>query len=542
MINFRKDKPAAAIAQTRDVQAPATAQQVSATAGVAKAPLLVGMGPSQEHGTLNDKALQVFQAALDNTEVTLADSKMRGRRGERGVRPRDQAKEPARPFEDPYLVAVPVDKKVKAKELGPAAFFDEPATARRKPADVLKMWASTTHAHLWTTNVGKAMAGFAVDRYAHATVQFDQRGKLEHVVEVLNNADRIALDQENHGQALDPKWREYLEYAAMLHDIGYKNGGFLHPKKGGNDIMYHMREALKEHGVDDKQISDVDLEKISLVVELHGDAFPWNMIGDDQDARRLSPGRGGGAFGDFPYLSLAVVEQIFAQPGRTEQFVDIMKKENEVYIGETKGLSWLDDPAQVKELIRTGYVMHAADKYKCPSSDMLELRKGRGKPGASIPFTSIQAVDNSFRNRDARGMLSNLRGALDAIIPRTVALEKNEKARATLEQKVLEPLYDMLGTVSALIAQLDSDVDNTKKSRSLGDSLKTLAGSHAIDRVQTEIDRLPKAAQKLVDEGVMEIFQNPKPIPLGELLKLVIESTAQGVSKLPDLQPEPPAP
>lgn len=496
-----------------------------------EAPLLLGMGPTQRHGSVDQQAFQVLKSALANTEVTPPD----------GMRPREPTEAP-RPFEDVRNVAVPGDKKVKVADLGPQVFFE--GRSRRSVDDVLKLWASTTHAHLWTTSVGKAMAQFAVDRYGQASLQFDRRGKIEHVVEVLNNADRIALDQQAHGQALDPKWREYLEYGALLHDIGYMNGGFMHPKKGGNDIMYHLKDTLAQHGADKGLLSDADLEKIALVVELHGDAFPWNMIGDDQDARRLSPGRGGGGFGDFPYLSLELVDQIFAQPGRTEQFVEIMKKENEVVIAEAekdgrKALAWLDDPAQVRELIRTGYVMHAADKYKGPSAGMLENRKGKGKVGQSEPFTSLAALDNALRAKDLGGMIGGLAKALDQVVPATVSLEKDKDAQATLEQKILEPLYDQLGFVTALLTNVAQDVA-TSKSATLAGSLGEIVKSKAVTELDDGVNALPEGAQELLQQAVESIFRTK--LSLGGVVKAAIGGVAAQVASAPDPKAEPASP
>src|ERR1044071_7679717 len=142
-------------------------KQVGAVAGD-KTPLFVGFGPSQKHGAVNDKAFQMLHASFDAVDITMADEKARGRRGEVGVRPRGK-NDPVRPFEDPNLLTAPTKDVVKARKLGLNAFFDSPARARRKPEDVLKMWASTTHAHLWTTAAGKAMAHFGVHRYGQAS-------------------------------------------------------------------------------------------------------------------------------------------------------------------------------------------------------------------------------------------------------------------------------------------------------------------------------------------------------------------------------------
>jgi hypothetical protein len=335
--------------------------------GAAKGTLQVGMGPSQPHGTPNDKAFQVFKKAVASEQVVPP----------RGMKPRGPADGPPRPWEDQRAVAIPGDKKVPVKDVGAKFVFET-----RNPGTVdgvLKEWASTTHAHMWTTPIGEAMAGFGVERYGQAALQHDGRGKLQHVVEVLNNADRIAIDMESRGHALDPKWRQYLEYGALLHDIGYMNGGFMHPRKGANDIMFHMRQRLADHGVDPKEISDVDLEKIALVVELHGTAFPWDQI----DARRLA---------GTHYVSLGVAEEIYDKFGGEQALRKAMETDNKEYIAEKGGLKWLSDPKEVRELFRTGWVMHSADNYNGPSAD--PMRRGRGSIGRELPIETLVDLDN----------------------------------------------------------------------------------------------------------------------------------------------------
>jgi len=494
-----------------------------------KTPLFVGFGPSQKHGAVNDKVFQMLHASFDAVDITMADGKQRGRRGEVGVRPRGK-EDAVRPFEDPNLLPVPTKDVVKARKLGLNAFFDSPGRARRKPEDVLKMWASTTHAHLWTTEAGKAMAHFGVHRYGQASVQFDQRGKLEHVVEVLGNADRISLDQQAHGASLDPKWREYLEYAALLHDIGYMNGGWLHPKKGGNDMMYHLREQLRGFGVDDAAISNAEIEKMALVVELHGDAFPWNMIGDDQDARRLSPGRGGGSFGDFPYLSLQAVDEIFAQPGRVKQFVDIMKKENEVYMAENPGaLAWLDDPAQVKELIHTGYVMHAADKYKGPTESMIDART-KATPGVSAPLMSVAECDEYLRRLDIERTVGAFTGALNDAFSAMLEAEPDRSARMTLQQKVLPHVEDALQLISSLADSALRD-SSDRPPKEIAQSLASIADTRAVRDLDATVSQLPKKAQDIVKAAAQKVFGDDVKT-LGGAVQRAIDITASHIEKL----------
>jgi hypothetical protein len=418
--------------------------------------LTVGFGPTQlqTHGAVNQAAIKGFVEAIATEPLTEVEAMV----------PR-QGSVP-RPWEDMRNEAVhSKGPTITAKDLGDRWVFE----GRRGTLDkVLGEWSSTTHAQMWTTPLGQAIAAFAVSRYGQAALQFDGRGKLQHVVEVLNNADRITLDQAAIGEKLAPQWRVYLEYAALLHDIGYMNGGAMHPKKGGNDMMYHLRSELKKHGVDDSAVSDVDIEKMSLIVELHGDAFPWSKIGDATDQKRLA---GSGGFGAFPYLSLDLVDKTFAQPGRTEQFVDIMREENKVYIAEKGGLQWLSDPAQVRELIRTGYVMHAADKYKGPSGDQIGTRIGT-TPGLSAPLTTFADTDEFLRVLDNENALGGLASSICSLTNQVIA-QVPFAERASLQKKLegfaqsLRGIADIIGTIeptdsNAHIASSLIDIANSK--------------------------------------------------------------------------------
>jgi hypothetical protein len=487
-------------------------QAVVATQSVTvAAPALgVGFGPrqTQAHGVINQAAIKGFQAAIEREPLTVV-ADMAPRQG--GI---------PRPWEDVRSVAVKAADAptITAKQLGDAWLFED----RKGTLDkILSDWSSTTHAEMWTTPIGKGVAAFAVSRYGQASLQFDQRGKLQHVVEVLNNADRVTLDQASLGEKLDPQWRGYLEYAALLHDIGYMNGGFMHPKKGGNDMMYHLRTELEKHGVDGSTLSDVDIEKMALIVELHGDSFPWGQIGDDADKKRLA---GTGGFGDFPYLSLGLVDQTFAKPGRTEQFIDIMRKENEVYIAERGGLSWLNDPAQVRELIRTGYVMHAADKYKGPSANQIETRAGT-KPGVSAPLTTFAAADEFLRvqdvNRTIGGLSRATNGLLNQILNQAPAAQRN-----VLQQKVMVDLEDSLAGIAALIGNVTKTLGPQASNDQVAASLAEVGNCRFVRELDVVVNRMLPDAVVLVQTMV----EGAGASSLRALVEGAIKSAAQHLS------------
>ena len=513
--------------------APPVAALVAAPVATApvKAPLLVPFGPSQKYGDVNQVALQIFGQVIDTERLTPVT----------GMIPRPQG-QPMRPWEDARAVAVHFKPKAAAEEATATTTAPALPTAKALGGDfvfegtignvqaVLALWAATTHAALWTTSVGTGVASFAISRYGQAALQYDRRGKLEHVVEVLHNADRITLDQAAHGEPLDPKWRQYLEYAALLHDVGYMNGGFMHPKKGGNDMLYHLKEHLRERGVDDKSLTDADIEKMALIVELHGDSFPWGQIGDAQDCRRLSPGKG--RFGDFPYLSLKVVDEIFAQPGRTEALITAMKKENEVYLQEKGGLAWLDDPDEVRELIRVGYVMHAADKYKGPSAKQIDSRAGT-TPGVSAPLTSLKEVDNYLRAQDVDAAGRGVRDAASQVF-RRILEQTPPHERPAMRKKVLAPLQQALASICALA---DNSLSTpTAKSAALSSSMKQVADTKWVKELDHLVASLKKKEhRKLVDEAVAHVF-GKQATSLSDAMRQILLQTANDLAILPEYQ------
>ena len=496
-------------------QQPAQVQDVKkaeATQQVGKPSLTVGMGPSQAHGTPNDKAFRVFKKAVDNETVVKP----------LGMRPRQPSDGPARPWEDQRAVAVPGTKKVPVKDLGPSFVFET-----RNPGTVdgvLKEWASTTHAHMWTTPIGEAMAGFGVERYGQASLQHDGRGKLQHVVEVLNNADRIALDMESRGHGLDPKWRQYLEYAALLHDIGYMNGGFMHPRKGANDIMFHMRQRLADHGVDAKDITDVDLEKIALVVELHGTSFPWDQI----DARRLA---------GTHYVSLGVAEEIYDKHGGAKSLKSAMEQDNKEYIAETGGLSWLSDPAQLRELFRTGWVMHSADNYNGPSSD--PLRRGGGRLGRELPIETLRDLDNLLREQDVHDLGRGLMRYFSGVANAPLAGLKTEKERAEMGKKTQAVANELSKLADLLGAALDQPA---KRSTDVARDVRALLDAAPMKKLDDAFAKAPKEAARAYDEALPFVpgFQGSIPgasrMKPSEVVATVINIIAGELSKLPDHQ------
>jgi hypothetical protein len=248
----------------------------------------------------------------------------------------------------------------------------------------IALWSSTRNADLWSKPIGKAMAHFAAHRYGGAVTRYGMQ-KFTHAAEVLWFSDTIAAQQEKRGSQLSGHWRELLEYAAFLHDIGYMNGGYAHSGKGGRDILFNLLDDEPELK---QRFSQVDAEKMALLVELHGKAFPWD---------RVDPRLPGGH-----YVDLRVVDQIL-DAAALKRLATAMREENDAYLRGKEGdgkLAW---------------ILHSADAYLGdlhPADNPLEQRArpvGVRELGQHTPLASVKQLEKYLRDQAARESLVRCR-------------------------------------------------------------------------------------------------------------------------------------
>jgi hypothetical protein len=456
----------------------------------AQAALEVGFGPSSAPSGVRAAALRTFESALANVTITLPT----------GMAPRP-AGVPALPWEDVREMALPGEQQVRAADLVDAFVFE---WGGGKLDQVLSTWASTTHAHLWSTPLGQAVAEFGIERYAAASQQFDRRGKLGHVVAVLAHADRIALDQAARGNPMAPAWRERLEYAAYLHDIGYMNGGRFHPKKGANDLLAHFGERAPE-------LPQKELEMIAMIVAQHGTSFPWDRL----DQARLA---------GMHYVSVDVVEEIAAEPGRMQAYIDALKSDNADYIAQTGGLKWLDDPAEVKGLLRAGWVMHSADNFNGPRASF--AGRDVGKIGVETPLRSVAELERFLRDRELTSAVRKVASHLGRIVDARV-----DAGAGALDRR--------LERLAALLDSLAHDPpDGSKTAAQSVRALLDTPDFKGLDGAMAALDEALQAKLAKASAWPPPSRRGPEPVvvdgPFSSQIRHILEALALTIEALPD--------
>lgn len=256
--------------------------------------------------------------------------------------------------------------------------------------------ASTSRAQLWASTLGKGLAHFAMERYGrYANHPQEGRPKLTHAAQVTWHTSMIADNHDKRGIKLDAAWRDRLEYAGFLHDVGYYNGGFAHPGKGGLDMLFNLQSHLKSIGSD---LSQDEVERIALMVECHGMSYPWDQKIDPRP--RVAGVDAADRFSGYHYVSADVVWNILKPNWR--KLAEVLRQENKAYLAvNPQGLKWLDDEQEVKNLVLGGWMLHCGDKFL--GEDSLPSPKGlprpsRGVYAQNVPITSEVELDKFHRD------------------------------------------------------------------------------------------------------------------------------------------------
>ncbi|MBI5509972.1 MAG: hypothetical protein HY903_14545 [Deltaproteobacteria bacterium] len=441
----------------------------------------------------------------------------------------ERRKRPPMPWEDMRENWEPkVEKTVKLGEVASQVF------ERKGQLDyALGLWSSTRHGDAWETPAGQELARFALQRYSVAVTREDNQ-KIPHAAEVLWFADRIASTQERRGGALSPKWATLLEYAAFLHDVGYMNGGRAHSGKGGLDILFNLRaENPKLRAL----ISQEDAEKIALLVELHGTAFPWD---------RVDPRLPGGH-----YVDVKVVDQI-VDAAAQKRLVAAMRQENAAYLDAKNPegglrLAWLEDPKEVQELTRAGWILHSADNYLGVERPTVNPLTHSTQPpakrelGLHAPLASVRQLEKYLRDQKIAGGLQSLRIFADDIKPlidqiksdidvvgRAIASQEGSKpSKAGIEAAppILERLRLLIASANSGVERLQADVAE-QKSGAIARDLGELFDARFVKDVEATLAKLhPQVAflLRVGGEGFM-----------AEHLRAV-RAVASGIAAQPDV-------
>lgn len=289
----------------------------------------------------------------------------------------------------------PWETKKKAKRV--RSLFDLIGTKDqpRRFDHALRLWASTPAGGVWETTLGKGIAEFALSRYW--LVASEQKiDKLDHAATVLWYTMQIQEAQASSGFPLDARWQSALEYAALLHDIGYLHGWRFHSGTGGADVLGHLNPFLVSRGI--PPLSQEDLERVACIVELHGTAFPWDKVDHAIATEREAPGDYYLAGPQFLDLKLAL--QLMS--GKEHLIGEALRQENSRYLkepplpGQEAKLKFLDDPAELRQLLIAGWAVHSGDRESgplAPGADGRPVEAPERQLGWQLPIQDLTQLE-----------------------------------------------------------------------------------------------------------------------------------------------------
>ena len=213
---------------------------------------------------------------------------------------------------------------------------------------------------------------------------------------MIDQTERMRRASEKREVVLPKAWAERLDLAAIAHDVGYVHGGRFHPSNGAIDMMenfgaYAHHQGLLPPNTPEQQ---TEIEKIAILAQMHGMSFPWDRF----DARLP---------GDH-HVSLDLVEELVEAGGGAQKLRAILRDEYRDYSQRPGALAWLDDPQEMKYLIRAGWLLHCADKNLGPKGEasLAVVRKAvsagtvSGKLGKNIPLETAEQLDRHLGRPD----------------------------------------------------------------------------------------------------------------------------------------------
>lgn len=338
------------------------------------------------------------------------------------------------------------------------------------------LWGASRRPDLWNSAQGMGIAHYALGRLGLAAIQGDKRrDKIVHSATILWHANQIADEQAKKGSTLTPRWREYLEYATLLHDVGYANGGRFHPRTGALDVLAMLQKHLSDRGA--PTLSKSDLEKISVLIEMHGTSFPW-----DKCEPLL--------VGEF-YADVALAKNMMApQKDRLKQVLRDENKDYEPKLASADKFPWLDDPAELDGLMTAGWILHSADNENSygPSRDLEKIssqpaRTTGGRLGKEIPASTLAELMEVRRS------------------------EEVEAAVRYIMRDGMRPLYAVLKLSADAVSRRGSNGSAAKALGDLQDTLRTnLDAAHGM--FAEVVDGVSTHSSKEVANAVRNVLTN----------------------------------
>lgn len=408
-----------------------------------------------------------------------------------------------------------------------------------------RTWADSPRPDVWQTPMGEAVSHYALHRYGLADSVKETRNKIGHAAEVTWSARAVHIEQQARfdklglGAVIDEAWQGRMEFAGIMHDVGYMHGGFMHPGKGAADMLANFGTYAANIGKlpanDPSQ--QVEIEKVAVLAQMHGQCFPWDAIDKDN----LLPGD--------HYIAIDLVLDVVRQNDGFAVLRDTIRAEYADYLkadplpGQEPKFAWMNDDRELEQLIRAGWILHQGDKFVGPRHKgraLESVARGvdgarNGRTGADLPLETMPELHRFVRGKAiASTIYADRRSPSGAM--RGLASKLGDKHRSVHERDRGPPPYaptllSMRNKLSASLDRIrgaakqavvnerepglarDTDLDPPTKARSFADMSNAEARAFVenelavVDAVAKQAATLPESVRKEVgaDEALAAI-------------------------------------